>query len=270
MQKYLIIGGAGFIGSHLVRALELVGQKAIVIDKDIDILSLRALTMLQQEKPDVVYYLAGPMELRGGAGEAELKSWQEKYSGLEPVFKTVAGMGAKLVLVSSGGALYAAPNSPYAKANLFLETMVKKSGANHIVLRFSNIYGPRQWKEGLVPTVISNILHDHSIIIGGDGNQTRDFLYVADAVSALMRAGISDDQGIFDVGSGKETSVNEVVAGVEIILGKKAKKEYRGSPGPEKSVVNPEKFQQVFGWEAKVGMKEGLMETIEWYKNNGE
>lgn len=241
-----------------------------VIDKDIDILSPRALTMLEQEKPDVVHYLAGPMELRKGAGDAELKSWQEKYSGLETVFKMIARMGARLVLVSSGGALYTTPNSPYAKANLFLENMVKKSGANHIVLRFSNIYGPRQWKEGIVPAIISNTLRGHIVFIGGNGNQTRDFLYIADAVSALMRAGTSDDQGIFDVGSGKETSVNKVVAEVETILGKKSRKEYRGSPGPEKSVLKPEKFQQVFGWAPKIDIKEGLVETIEWYKNNGE
>lgn len=267
MQKYLIIGGSGFIGSHLARALETIGERVIIIDKDIDILSPRALAIFEQEKPEVVYYLAGPMELRKGAGEAELIAWQEKYSGLEAVLNMVVTMRARLVLASSGGAIYANPDSPYAKGNLFLEAMVERSGANHVVLRFSNIYGPGQWQEGVVPSVILNILRSHPIVIWGDGSQTRDFLYIADAVSALMKAGISDEQGIFDVGLGSQTSINEVVAAVESILGKKAEKEYRGSPGPQKSVVDPEKFQKVFGWESKTDIKEGLVKTIEFYKN---
>lgn len=239
----------------------------VVIDKDIDILSSKALEMIMQEKPDVVYYLAGPMELRGGAGEAELQSWQEKYSGLGPVLAVIVNMQAKLVLVSSGGAVYSNPDSAYAKANIFLEGLVEYSGADYVILRLSNIYGPGQWKDGLMPSVILHILQDRTVVIGGDGNQTRDFLYVADAVSALIQAGTSQEQGIFDVGSGRETAVNEVLAEVEAVLGKEAKKEYRGSAGPQKSVVNPEKFQQTFGWQSKIGLKEGLLSTIEYYQN---
>ena len=268
-KKYLIIGGAGFIGSHLAHTLEVASEQVVIIDKDIDILSPKAFAILEQEKPDVVYYLAGPMELRGGAGEAELKSWQEKYKGLESIFDMVVKIGARLVLVSSGGAIHSNPNSPYAKANLFLESMVQKSGANHVILRFSNIYGPRQWKEGIVPSVILSILHDHAVTIGGDGNQTRDFLYIGDAVSALIQAGINDEQGVFDVGSGMETSVNDLVAMIEVTLNKKAQKEYQGLAGPQKSVVDPKKFQETFNWVQKVGIKEGLIKTIEWFKENG-
>ncbi len=241
----------------------------VIIDKDVDILSSRAFDILQEEKPDAVYYLAGPMELRSGAGEAELKSWQERYRGLESVFKAIASMRARLVLVSSGGAIYASPGSAYAKANLFLEAMLEKSGTNHVVVRFSNIYGPGQWKEGVVPSIISNILHDQPVIIGGDGNQTRDFLYVDDAVSALMETAMSKEKGIFDVGSGKETRINEIVVEVENLLEKKADKEYRDLPGAKKSVVNPGKFQHAFNWRASVSLKNGLQKTIEYYKHAG-
>jgi UDP-glucose 4-epimerase len=232
-------------------------------------LSPKALAILEQEKPGVVYYLAGPMELRKGAGEAELKAWQEKYAGLESVFSAVKKIGARLVLVSSGGAIYSSPDSPYAKGSLFLEAIAEKSGADHVIVRFSNIYGPGQWREGVVPSVILHVLHGLAVTIGGDGSQTRDFLYIDDAVFALVQVALGREQGIFDVGSGKEVSINDVVAMVETILNKKANKEYHGSAGPQKSVVDPQKFQAAFNWTQKVDIKEGLAKTIEWYKQNG-
>lgn len=298
MKKYLITGGAGFIGSHLTDALKEKGDRVIVVDFSdkylnpkveffkLDVCDPEVLDVFKTEKPDVVYYLAGPINLRREINDPLFNKSLNILDGFKKIldycreFKT-----KKIIFLSSGGAIYSnakivptpeedltQPNSLYGLANLILEKLLdeyyRKYKLNFIILRLSNVYGPRQWESGVVPSFIKNISENKSPTIKGDGTQTRDFVYISDVISALLIAGETKKTGIFNVGSGKETTLNGLFKKIAKILDRKIKPNYCPATKEEtrRSVLDCTKIKKELNWKPKVSLDEGLKKTIDWYE----
>jgi len=209
---------------------------------------------------------------------------------------------AIFIFSSTGGAIYgetkkiptpesesAQPISPYGLNKLtfekFLEIYRSLYGLNYVVLRYANVYGPRQntkAEAGVIAIFIEKILRGEAPTINGDGNQTRDYVYVDDVVKANLlflenknylpiqaNKGIvkNKELPIFNVGTGKETSVNEIFNKICQILGKKVKPKYGQAILGElkRSALDYSKIKKL-GWEPKVDLNEGLIKTIDWFK----
>lgn len=294
MKKYLVIGGLGFIGSHLVDKLIVRGNKVLIIDKlksnrkinpkikvfNTDVLNNKVLGIIKKEKPDVIYFLAGPIGLRKNHNKKEFIDALNIFAGFKKCIDACGEIKSKFIFVSSGGALYSkadkipivetcqvSPNSIYGSANLLLEEILKNSGSDYVILRLSNVYGPGQWQDGVIPSFIVNILNKKPFLINGSGFQTRDFLYIDDTVSALIKTGDRVVKDFFNVGSGKEASINELSEKIEKILKIKGTKKYNNSSeGVRRSALDYSKFKNEFNWSPKISLEEGLKKTIEYYE----
>ena len=306
-MKTLITGGAGFVGSHLVDKLIKEGQSVVIVDDlstgkkenvnseakfyQLDIQSPEIENVFLAEKPEIVFHLAAQVDLRKSV-ESPIENAKINILGSLNVLENCRKFGVKkIIFASSGGVIYGeaekiptsesaleAPLSPYGVEKLAVEKYLKfyrKSfGLSSISLRFANIYGPRQnskGESGVVAIFTDKILNGESPIIYGEGNQTRDYLYVEDAVSALSESGreqFSAASGIFNVGTGQETSVDEIY---EIIAGKtnqeiEPKKEAEKKGDLQRSCLNCSLIKKELNWEPKFNLEEGLEKTINWFR----
>lgn len=305
MKKYLIIGGAGFIGSHLLEALLESCHKVAVIDDfstgvikkidkrvkiyktNIDDFNI-VKKIFKKEKPDFVYHLAGAINLRRRMIDP-LFSTALNILGRTKVILDACKSNKvkKIIFISSGGAIYenagevptkedypAHPTSLYGLANLitekYIEIYSKEYSVNYVILRFSNVYGPRQWESGIIPSLIINLLNNKRPIIYGDGKQTRDFIYIKDVIDALITAAEKNVKGIYNVGSGQETSLNEIFRLVKNALEiESAKPTYVKLREQEtkRSALDIGKIRKKTKWKPKIHFKEGIVKTIGWFKS---
>jgi len=292
-KKYLIIGGAGFIGSHLADHLASEGFDVLVIDNfevkkgtnekvksfKEDISSAKVKNIFETEMPDVVYYLAGPISLRKNINSKDFDEGLNIFKGFKQSIDYSAAAKSKFIFVSSGGAIYSDadiiptnemrslnPNSPYGAANLLMEKILESCDIDYTIIRFSNIYGPRQWSDGVIPSFISGALNSKHLVVKGDGSQTRDFLYIDDAVSALLKAEKAGNNEAYNVASGKELSINSLIEKIAEILKIKIEVEYAGSQERiKRSALDYSKFKKEFGWEPKVSIETGIKKTADYY-----
>ncbi len=304
MKKILVLGGVGFIGSHLVDKLIKDKYRVVVVDNlstgdkknlnkkakfyELDIKNPKAFRVFKKEKPDIVYYLSGPISLRRNMRDPLF----EKSLNFLEVFKKVLGYSQdlkirKFVLISSGGAVYsnakiiptpenypAHPDSLYGLANLilerFLEEYSKTNNLDFIILRLSNVYGPKQWVSGVVPSFITSILKNKPPVVYGQGKKTRDFVYVGDAVDAMILSAISKKKGVLNVGSGREVSLNALVGKIAMILGKDIKPKYvlPEKKETERSALKLSKTKKELDWQPKYSLEKGLEKTINWFKKH--
>jgi len=246
-KKILLIGGAGFIGSHLAEKLLKLGHEVVVVDKkDKD---------FRKEGMDVVYHLAGAINLRKGIDDPGI----ERAKLVCQFCKE--NKVKKLIFFSSGGAIYFDPESEYAKANLEIEKIIQEKGLDYIILRLGNVYGPRQWKEGIIPQIILN----KDLKIKGDGNQTRNFVYIDDVIEIAVLAMEEDKRGIYNVDAGEEHSINQVIDLVRKITGLKINPVYDGGEDISAKALDIEKSKKDFNWSPKISLEQGLRETIKYY-----
>jgi UDP-glucose 4-epimerase len=192
-----------------------------------------------------------------------------------------------VVFASSGGAIYGEqdifpapeshptrPLSPYGISKLsgehYLSYYQRVSGIQTVSLRFANVYGPRQDPEGeagVVAIFIQKMLTGEQPVINGNGRQTRDFVFVEDVVEANLLVMGQGIEGVFNVGTSSETPVNELFA----ILKELTKSDCKEVHGPAKkgeqlrSTIDATKLRQQLGWEAKVGLSEGLRKTVDYF-----
>lgn len=170
--------------------------------------------------------------------------------------------------------------SPYAASKLSGEAYCivynNSYNLNTVRLRFTNVYGPRQRsiksKSGVISIFLERALNKKPLIIFGDGNQTRDFVYVSDVVNALIKAAENENASgeVFNIGWGVETSVIELARMIIELVDKKLKIIY-GKPRAadfKRCKIDISKAKNLLGYKPKVGLKEGLIKTIEWYKSS--
>jgi len=293
-KTILITGVAGFLGSHLSRKLA-EGNRVIgmdVIDNEFykaDIADPGAVEeIFRKERPQIVYHLAGPIGLRREIDDPIFEKSLNVLGNLSTILSCCTKYGTeKIIFFSSGGALYEKaetiptsenypvhPTSLYGLANLLIEKYIKKCqekyGLNFTILRFGNVYGPRQWESGIIPSIIIKVLGGESPVVHGDGRQTRDFLFVDDVVEASLLVLNDNKNETYNVSSGEEISINEIIDKIGANLGKAIRPIYNseGIKGIERSCLDNLKIKKGLGWQPKTNTDQGLRKTIDWFRLN--
>lgn len=308
MKKTAIVtGGAGFIGSHLVDALVKRGYRTVAVDnlstgsrenlnhkaefRKLDIREPSAAKLIRQLKPDVIFHLAAQASVPVSMKDPVLDAENNVMATLKLMEAAAeAGVG-KFIFAGTGGALSSekvrlptdekhatAPQSPYAIAKVAAEHygafFQAARGLPFASFRFANVYGPRQnphGEAGVIAIFCKRMLADEPVRVNGTGKQTRDYIYVGDVVSALLK-GLDAKRlaGPYHVGTGRETSVNELFVGLAGLIGY-ARNPDRGPAdvgAPKRSALDSAKLRRELKWKPKVTLEQGLRQTVGWFKKN--
>lgn len=195
----------------------------------------------------------------------------------------------KILFASTGGAIYGEPDyapqdeqhplrplSPYGITKLTTEKYLyfyeQQYGIPYVVLRYANVYGPRQnphGEAGVVAIFTERMLEGRQPVIYGDGEQTRDYVFVGDVVRANQRALEYDGSGVFNVGTARETSVNELFGLIRDQIDPSIPERHaEGKPGEQRrSILSYNLINQTFDWRPEVGLEDGLAQTVEWFRS---
>lgn len=304
-MKCLVTGGAGFIGSHLVDKLIKKRYKVCVIDSlstgkkenlnksarfyKRDICDAMISQIFKREKPEVVFHYAAQIDARKSV-ENPVENAKTNILGSLNILENCRKCGVKkFIFASTGGAIYGEANivptpetylefplSPYGNTKLTVEKYLnyyyRVFGLLFVSLRLANVYGPRQnskGESGVVAIFSDKMLSRKQPIINGNGQQTRDFIFVEDVVEANILAMKKDEVGIFNIGTAKETSVNEIFKRLKNLTNSKYKEIYTPvQPGEQKrSCLDYSKAKNKFGWQPKINLNQGLIKIINWYKS---
>lgn len=308
-MKILITGGAGFIGSHVADAYVVVGHEVAIIDDlssgvrqninpkakfwqgsvaDVNFVD----RVISEFKPEVLNHHAAHIHV-GRSVVDPLFDATVNIDGTINLMQALvkARRCKKVIFASTGGAMYGnkqtpftedmaeAPLSPYGvskrTAELYFGFYREQYGIKFTALRYANVYGPRQnpdGEAGVVSIFAKNILGNKQPVINGNGKQTRDYVYVEDVAAANELALAKDASGIFNIGTGVETDVNEIFRLVNQEFGSDWQ-EVHGPPRPgeqETSSLSFDKAREELGWEPRVKLAEGIKMTVEWFKKNPE
>ena len=295
MAKHVLVtGGAGFIGSHLVDAYVERGWRVSVLDNlstgsrenvnpraELHVGDIRDSKVILSLKPDVVNHHAAQMDVRFSVADPAFDAEVNVLGSLRLLQQSVEAGVRRFIFASSGGAIYGEPEfapqtedhplrpmSPYGCAKLSVEYYMnyyrQVHGLSTVALRYANVYGPRQSSKGeagVVAIFASRLLRGEDVTINGSGEQTRDFTYVGDVVTANMRVSESDANGAFNVGTGVETSVNELYRQMSAIAGVSRPARY----APAKA---GEQMRSVLTGELRgtTDFASGLRSTVEWFR----
>ena len=288
-RHVLVTGGAGFIGSHLVDAYLERGWHVSVVDDlstgDRSNLNPRATFYeadiakvdLAEIQPDVINHHAAQMDVRRSVSDPVFDAVVNVLGSVSLLQKAVEIGVKRFIFASTGGAIYGEPVfapqtedhptnplSPYGCAKLAVEHYMNYFRVVHglpaVALRYANVYGPRQnskGEAGVVAIFIERKLRGEKATINGDGEQTRDFVYVEDVVEANMAVTDSADSGPFNVGTGVETSINQLASllGINTVHGPAKAGEQR------RSVLDGSKLGA-----ARTALREGLEKTEVWFR----
>ncbi len=300
----LVTGGAGFIGSHLADALLARGHRVVVLD-DLSTGDLRRVprgarfvkgdirdagldALLLEEKVDTVFHLAAQVDVRRSVEEPVFDA-EVNVLGTIRVAQAAGKAGvAQVVFSSSGGAIYGDPVgeradedhplnpcSAYGVAKLagekYLAAIAPEAGYLLTVLRYANVYGPRQdgrGEAGVVGIWMNRLLSGQDAVVNGDGGQTRDFVHVADVVAANQSAFLNRVPGVYNVGTGIETSVRELYGLVAAACGVDAAPRFGpGKPGEQRrSVLDPSRAREALSLAEIVPLEGGMRATAEWFR----
>ena len=242
--------------------------------------------------PEVIFHLAAQSKV-GPSVEDPVHDASINVLGTVNLLEAARLSGArKVCFASSGGAIYGGraklpvketstktPESPYGISKKVVEDYFRwyseAHGVAYTLLALANVYGPRQdpGLEGGVVAIFSlAMLEGRRPKIFGDGTQTRDFVFVEDVCDAFLRSADAGDGHLLNVGSGVETSVNDLYEAVAGVTGYPTKPEYAPArPGEvDRSVVDPARARKELGWEAWTSLEEGLERTVEWYRGRSE
>ncbi len=302
-MRAVVTGGAGFIGSHVADALRARGDEVHVFDNlatgkrenvpagatlhEADIRS-DSDRVFDDVRPEACFHLAAQADVRVSVERPDFDA-DVNVLGTVRVLEAARRHGTKIVFASTGGAIYGEcdgpapedaprrPLAPYGTAKLaaeeYLGTYNRLYGTTHTVVRYGNVYGPRQEShlEGGVVSIFMRQLHEgETPRIFGDGQQTRDFVYVGDVVDATLAAQQSNGS-VINVGTGAETSVLDLYAAVRRASGVQREAEF-ADPRPGeilRSVLDVSRAERELGWRARRDLDAGLAETWAWVADAG-
>ena len=305
-MRAIVTGGAGFIGSHLVDALVARGDEVVVVDslatgkreqlnggarlvvgdiRDAGVLG----ETFRETRPEICFHLAAQADVRRSVEEPVFDG-DVNVLGTVGVLEAARANGTQVVLSSTGGAIYGEcerpagegsalqPISPYGTSKLageeYLRTYNRLYGTQHVALRYGNVYGPRQdphGEAGVVAIFFGRIASGERPRIFGDGRQTRDYVYVGDVVQATLRAA-GKLGAVFNVGTGRETSVVELYEACRRVSGSELEPEFAEARLGElaRSVLDPARAESELGFRAEVSLEAGLARTWDSIQGEGE
>lgn len=303
-MNILITGAAGFIGSHIADAYIAEGHHVVIVDNlsggvreninpkatfyQLDIRDEKIEEMFQKEHIDVVNHLAAQMDVRRSVADPQFDA-SVNVLGVLNVLENARKYGVKKIIFSStGGAIYGEqdyfpadeehplrPLSPYGITKLTTEKYLffykAVYGIDHVILRYANVYGPRQnphGEAGVVAIFCNKLLKGEQPTINGDGKQTRDYVFVGDVVLANVLALKHNGTNIFNVGTGIETDVNMLFCALRDHLNPSCPEQHAPAKAGEqmRSVISAEKIQRALGWKPTVLLQDGLKQTAEYFK----
>jgi len=302
--RVLVTGGAGFIGSHVVDAYLAAGWDVAIIDTlatgraenvdrrarlyEVDVASPAVGEVFEQERPEVLNHHAAqasvPASVRDPVEDARVNAL-----GAVNLLQHAVRTGVrKVVYASTGGALYGEPEripadedhplrplSPYGVSKyvgeVYLGLYRRLWKLRSFILRYANVYGPRQdplGEAGVVAIFAQAMLAGRAPTIFGDGEQTRDFVYVEDVARANLLATQSEVEGVANIGTGIETSINEVHRRIAALT-KHAAAPVHGPPREGdvyRIALDPTRAERTLGWRPQVDLQTGLAHTTEWFR----
>ncbi|HYK34045.1 MAG TPA: NAD-dependent epimerase/dehydratase family protein [Streptosporangiaceae bacterium] len=301
-MRVIVTGGAGFIGSHLADAFLARDDDLTVIDDftsgrngrldsraDLHKASVTDAGALSEivgaVKPELICHLAAQIDVRASVVQPAADA-QANVVGTINVLEAARSVGARVLFCSTGGALYGRdapipsledvlplPESPYGIGKYCAEQYVglynRLHQCSHSVLRLANVYGPRQdpsGEAGVVPIFCSQVLAGTRPTIFGDGTQTRDFVYVGDAVAAFIAAADQRRPGTWNIGTGVEVSVLELANVIADVTGKPMEPRL-AAPRPgelQRSALAVERAWRDLGWRAKTTLADGVRAVYQW------
>lgn len=306
-MKVLVTGGAGFIGSHVVDVYLARGYQVVILDDlstgrrsninpsarfiQMDIRDPRLEEVFAQEKFDFVNHHAAQMDVRRSMVEPLFDADVNVVGSLNLLECSRKHAVKRLVYISTGGAVYGEPEylpcdeahpiqpiCPYGASKHtfehYLYMYALNYGFEYTVLRYPNVYGPRQdphGEAGVVAIFTGQMLKEAPVVINGDGEQQRDFVYVGDCARANQLAlEVQHPSGIYNLGSGRGTTVNNIYQELKAITGYARE----ASHGPAKLgetraiYLDAHKAKKVLGWEPQVRLREGLELTVDYFRSN--
>jgi len=295
--RAIVTGGAGFIGSHVVEALLARGDEVTVIDdfsngKHENVPD--GVRIVEEDirqglhdvfadvRPEVCFHLAAQVDVRVSVDRPNLDASVNVLGTIE-VLEAAREHETQVVFSSTGGAIYGEcdgpapetserrPLAPYGVSKLageeYLAAFNRLYGTRHVALRYGNVYGPRQdphGEAGVVAIFFGKLAENEPPRIFGDGSQTRDYVYAGDVARATLAAA-GQDGGVFNVGTGQETSVVELYDACRRVAGS----ELDAEPAParlgelQRSVLDVSLAERELGWQPEVSLEEGLRLTWE-------
>ena len=304
-MNILVTGGAGFIGSNIVDAYVLEGHDVVVVDDlstgrmenvnpkaafyKLDIQSPGLEKVFREHKIDAINHHAAQMDVRKSVADPKFDASVNVIGMLNTLELGLRHGVRKVIFSSTGGAIYGEqdyfpadeehplrPMSPYGITKLATEKYLfyyqTVHGIQHVILRYANIYGPRQnplGEAGVVAIFADKMLKGEEPTINGDGKQTRDYVYVGDVVRANVLALAHRTSDIFNIGTGVENDVNELFRIVRKYAGSTCEENH----GPAKigeqlrSVIDYSKAKKILRWEPTVTLDEGLKRTVEFFRS---
>ena len=305
-MKILVTGGAGFIASHIADKFIEEGHEVVILDDlstgfekninpevkfvKLNIGDEKVSNMFKEEKFDVVNHHAAQMDVRRSVIDPVFDANTNIIGTINLLQNSVKYGVKKFTFASTGGAVYGEqeyfpadenhptnPVSPYGISKLSVEKYLyfffKEHKLNYTILRYANIYGPRQnpfGEAGVVAIFSTKFLKGEQPIINGTGEQTRDYVFVKDVVNANILTLADEESDIYNVGTGIETNVNELYKIINDIVGN-GQEEKHGSAAPGeqmRSVITSEKLFNKFNWHPSTKLIDGLKESVEFFKMN--
>lgn len=300
-----VTGGAGFIASHIADRFIQQGHSVAVIDNlsmgkrenvpdkaafhEMDIRDREIDRLFEKENFDIMCHHAAQMDVRISVQKPTFDADVNVIGTLNLLQACVKHRVKKVIFASTGGAVYGEqevypcdethptrPLCPYGITKLAVEKYLyyynNEFALNYVILRYANIYGPRQnpkGEAGVVAIFTDKLLDGDQPVINGDGEQTRDYTYVGDVVEANVKALEYEENDIFNIGTGIETDVNTLFHGLNKLTGGSAEEKHGPAmPGEQKrSVIDYGKAQDRLGWSPQISLNEGFQRTVEFFKS---
>ncbi|HJW89806.1 MAG TPA: NAD-dependent epimerase/dehydratase family protein [Anaerolineales bacterium] len=306
-MKVLVTGGAGFIGSHVVDAYLAEGYHVVVVDNlstgrlsnlnpaakfyQVDIRSPQLSDVFEAERPDFVNHHAAQMDVRRSIAEPVLDADINILGSINLLECARRSMVRRLIYISTGGAVYGEPEylpcdeehpiKPICQYGAskhtvehYLYMYQQNYGLDYTVLRYPNVYGPRQdphGEAGVVAIFTGQMLAGEKVVINGDGEQERDFVYVGDCARCNLLAATTENyNSIYNLGTGRGTNINEIYEALVPLTGYKRQAVY----GPAKLgetrriFLDANKARQSLGWAPSVSLEEGLEQTVAYFRRS--